>query len=471
MNNYEVVIGIEIHLELNTKTKMFSAAKNSFNEENNKNISLVDLAYPGTLPLLNKEAVIKAIKLAKALKMNIDNELHFDRKNYFYPDLPKGFQITQQFRPIGKNGKVSFKINNEVNEISIERIHLEEDTAKQLHTEQGTFLDYNRAGIPLIEIVTHPVIKNSNQAAKYIETIAKIAKFLGISDAKLEEGSLRADINLSLNKPGEGFGTKVEIKNINSISNVKKAIELEIEVQTLKLNNNEKIIQQTKRFDDVLQQNIVMREKTGAVDYRYYPEPNIPVIQLKEEFIDSIKLDKLHWEWEEELLNQSVSNIYVEQLLNNFDWLQFFNKINFDNKDKLAKFFFSEIVPIIKEKSIDSLNITPNNIVEILTLEKNNSISSKQAKEIVLYKEQENLSIDEIIKKYNLVQIENNDLIQKILNNLILENEQLLNDYENRPERVIKFFLGQIMKQTKGQANPQKANELTIKTIEEKIKK
>ncbi|MGZ9432583.1 Asp-tRNA(Asn)/Glu-tRNA(Gln) amidotransferase subunit GatB [Mycoplasma sp. AC157] len=471
MNNYEVVIGIEIHLELNTKTKMFSAAKNSFNEENNKNISLVDLAYPGTLPLLNKEAVIKAIKLAKALKMNIDNELHFDRKNYFYPDLPKGFQITQQFRPIGKNGKVSFKINNEVNEISIERIHLEEDTAKQLHTEQGTFLDYNRAGIPLIEIVTHPVIKNSNQAAKYIETIAKIAKFLGISDAKLEEGSLRADINLSLNKPGEGFGTKVEIKNINSISNVKKAIDLEIEVQTLKLNNNEKIIQQTKRFDDVLQQNIVMREKTGAVDYRYYPEPNIPVIQLKEEFIDSIKLDKLHWEWEEELLNQSVSNIYVEQLLNNFDWLQFFNKINFDNKDKLAKFFFSEIVPIIKEKSTDSLNITPNNIVEILTLEKNNSISSKQAKEIVLYKEKENLSIDEIIKKYNLVQIENNDLIQKILNNLILENEQLLNDYENRPERVIKFFLGQIMKQTKGQANPQKANELTIKTIEEKLKK
>ncbi|MGZ9414143.1 Asp-tRNA(Asn)/Glu-tRNA(Gln) amidotransferase subunit GatB [Mycoplasma sp. 5370] len=471
MNNYEVVIGIEIHLELNTKTKMFSAAKNSFNEENNKNISLVDLAYPGTLPLLNKEAVIKAIKLAKALKMNIDNELHFDRKNYFYPDLPKGFQITQQFRPIGKNGKVSFKINNEVNEISIERIHLEEDTAKQLHTEQGTFLDYNRAGIPLIEIVTNPVIKNANQAAKYIETIAKIAKFLGISDAKLEEGSLRADINLSLNKPGEGFGTKVEIKNINSVSNVKKAIELEIATQTLKLNNNEKIIQQTKRFDDVLQQNIVMREKTGAVDYRYYPEPNIPVIQLKEEFIDSIKLDKLHWEWEEELLNQSVSNIYVEQLLNNFDWLQFFNKINFDNKDKLAKFFFSEIVPIIKEKSIDSLNITPNNIVEILTLEKNNSISSKQAKEIVLYKEKENLSIDEIIKKYNLVQIENNDLIQKILNNLILENEQLLNDYENRPERVIKFFLGQIMKQTKGQANPQKANELTIKTIEEKLKK
>ncbi|MGZ9413242.1 Asp-tRNA(Asn)/Glu-tRNA(Gln) amidotransferase subunit GatB [Mycoplasma sp. 480] len=471
MNNYEVVIGIEIHLELNTKTKMFSAAKNSFNEENNKNISLVDLAYPGTLPLLNKEAVIKAIKLAKALKMNIDNELHFDRKNYFYPDLPKGFQITQQFRPIGKNGKVSFKINNEVNEISIERIHLEEDTAKQLHTEQGTFLDYNRAGIPLIEIVTNPVIKNANQAAKYIETIAKIAKFLGISDAKLEEGSLRADINLSLNKPGEGFGTKVEIKNINSVSNVKKAIELEIATQTLKLNNNEKIIQQTKRFDDVLQQNIVMREKTGAVDYRYYPEPNIPVIQLKEELIDSIKLDKLHWEWEEELLNQSVSNIYVEQLLNNFDWLQFFNKINFDNKDKLSKFFFSEIVPIIKEKSIDWLNITPNDIVEILTLEKNNSISSKQAKEIVFYKEKENLSINEIIKKYNLVQIENNDLIQEILNNLISENEQLLNDYENRPERVIKFFLGQIMKQTKGQANPQKANELTIKTIEEKIKK
>ncbi|UWD34139.1 Asp-tRNA(Asn)/Glu-tRNA(Gln) amidotransferase subunit GatB [Mesomycoplasma molare] len=470
MSKYNVVIGIEIHLELNTQTKMFSPAKNSFHSSPNTNIDLIDLAYPGTLPLVNKESIIKAIKLAKALKMEIDNEIHFDRKNYFYPDLPKGFQITQQFRPIGKNGKISFKINDNDSEISIERIHLEEDTAKQIHTTDGTFLDYNRAGVPLIEIVSNPVISSGEQAAKYVENIAKISKYLNISDAKLEEGSLRADINISLNEKGKPFGTKVEIKNINSLSNIKKAIELEIKEQEQKLDNGEKILQQTKRFDDNLQQNIVMREKTGAIDYRYFPEPNIPVIKLEKDFIENIQLPKLHWEWEEELKSWKIKENYIEQLLNNIDWLLFFSKITFPDKEKVSKFFFSEIVPYIKEKGIEKLNIQINDIENILLLEQEGKISSKQSKELVSYKENENLSIEELIKKYNIIQIDNDSLIYEIIDKHILNNPELLNEYINRPERVMKFLLGQIMKETKGQANPQKANKMTLEYIENKIK-
>ncbi|WGI36528.1 Asp-tRNA(Asn)/Glu-tRNA(Gln) amidotransferase subunit GatB [Mesomycoplasma lagogenitalium] len=471
MNKYNVVIGIEIHLELNTKTKMFSSAANSFNQSPNTNVDLIDVAYPGTLPLPNKQAIVKAIKLAKALNMEIDNELHFDRKNYFYPDLPKGFQITQQFRPIGKNGYLKIEENNQLHKISIERIHLEEDTAKQIHTENGTFLDYNRAGVPLIEIVSNPVIKNAEQAAKYVEAIARIAKFLNISDAKLEEGSLRADINLSLNKKDEPFGTKVEIKNINSISNIKKAIELEIKEQSQKLDSNIKIKQETKRFDDVKQINISMREKTGAIDYRYFPEPNIPVMKLEKEFINSITIEKLHWQWEEELKNKSIPANYVEQLINNYEWLLFFDKINFVDKFKVAKLFFSEIVPLIKEKGLNNININAVDIEKILNLEKNNKISSKQVKEIILLKEKENLTIEKLIEKYNIKQIEDDNLIIDLINKLIESNSHLLAEFENRPERVIKFFLGQIMKETKGQVNPQLANDLLIKTINIKLNK
>ncbi|MBN3535052.1 Asp-tRNA(Asn)/Glu-tRNA(Gln) amidotransferase subunit GatB [Mycoplasma procyoni] len=469
MNKYNVVIGIEIHLELNTKTKMFSSAQNTFDATPNTKVSLIDIAYPGTLPNPNKQAVVKAIKLAKALEMEIDHEIHFDRKNYFYPDLPKGFQITQQFRPIGKNGVVRFLINKEIKEISIERIHMEEDTAKQTHTSEGTFIDYNRAGIPLIEIVTNPVITSAEEAGKYVESIAKIAKYLNISDAKLEQGSLRADVNLSLNKPGEPFGTKVEIKNINSISNIKKAIELEIKEQTQKLDNGIAIVQQTKRFDDEQQKNVVMREKTGAVDYRYFPEPNIPVSRLSQDFIDSIKIEKLPFEWESEYRQNNMPENYIEQLVNNFEWLQFFETINFSDKLKTTKFFFSEIVPLIKEKGLNNLKIKTEDIEEILELESKQQISSKQAKELVVYKENEDLTIAELIEKYNIKQLDNTEEIKQIVQSLIDSNKDMLKEYPTRPERVTKFLLGMVMKQTKGQANPQKANEIVEQLIKQNL--
>ncbi|VEU59678.1 Asp-tRNA(Asn)/Glu-tRNA(Gln) amidotransferase subunit GatB [Mesomycoplasma neurolyticum] len=466
MNKYNVVIGIEIHLELNTKSKMFSSAPNDFNAPVNENVNLIDIAYPGTMPTVNKEAVIKAIQLAKVLKMEIESHLCFDRKNYYYPDLPKGFQITQQFRPIGKNGVVQIEQNNNKKNIEIERIHIEEDTAKQIHKENLTYLNYNRAGVPLIEIVTKPVINNANEAVLYVDQIIKIAKFLNISDAKLEEGSLRADINISLNKPNEVFGTKVEIKNINSLNNIKKAIELEIQEQTKKLDQNLKITQQTKRFDDIQQKNIVMREKTDSVDYRYFPEPNIPIMKLSDNFINSIKVNKMHWEWIEEYQQLGINNKFIEQLINDIDLLNFFEEINYEDKNKSVKFLFSEIVPLIKNNGYKNLKIQPKDIVEILNLEKNNSISSKQAKELVIYKNNEELNIQELVKKYKIQQLENIDEISALIETLIEKNKEMLNDYSTRRERVLKFFLGQIMKETKGNANPQLANKILIEKIE-----
>jgi aspartyl-tRNA(Asn)/glutamyl-tRNA(Gln) amidotransferase subunit B len=284
IKNLEVIIGIEIHLELNTKTKLFSHAKNDFDSLPNTNATVIDLGYPGTLPSLNKEAVVKGIKLCKALQMSIDHELHFDRKNYYYTDIPKGFQITQQFRPIGSNGKMTlFLSDNKVKEVNINRLHIEEDTARQIHTSTETLINYNRAGVPLLEIVSEPEMSTSEEAMSYINNIRTIALFLGISDSKMSEGSLRADINISLRMLGsKKLGTKVEIKNINSLNNVKKAIEFEIACQSKKIIAGEIIKQETKRFDEATSENIVMREKSDDIDYKYFKEPNIPPIILDE---------------------------------------------------------------------------------------------------------------------------------------------------------------------------------------------
>ena len=269
MNNdlWELVIGIEIHIELNTKTKMFSPILNNFNSMPNSNVSNIDLAYPGSLPLVNKEAIIKGIKLAKALNMEIDPLVQFDRKNYFYPDLPKGYQITQQFYPIGKNGKIKIKVENEWKEIKIERIHLEEDTAKSIHSKDKTYLNYNRAGVPLIEIVSHPVIHSAKEAAAYVEAIRQTALCLNISDAKMNEGSLRTDINISIREKGTNvFNNRVEVKNLNSISNVQKAIEFEAERQLNIYQNGKTVVQETRRFDEQLKETVSMRLKTKIFD-------------------------------------------------------------------------------------------------------------------------------------------------------------------------------------------------------------
>ena len=472
IKNLEVVIGIEIHLELNTKTKLFSHAKNDFDSLANTNATVIDLGYPGTLPSLNKEAVVKGIKLCKALKMKIDHELHFDRKNYYYTDIPKGFQITQQFRPIGSDGKISlFLNNNQVKEVSINRIHIEEDTARQIHTPTETLINYNRAGVPLLEIVSEPEMHSAEEAMSYINTIRTIALFLGISDSKMSEGSLRADINISLRMLGSpNLGTKVEIKNINSLNNVKKAIEFEIDCQTKKIISGEVIKQETKRFDEASSENIIMREKSDDIDYKYFKEPNIPPIILDQKWVDGIVIEEMPWDQRTRYLNDGIPEAYIVLLNNNFEASKFFDSIEYPNREILAKFFFSEVLPLAKNKNIQELNIKPQDIVDLINFSISGTISGKQLK--VFFPKLVNLktSVEDLIKSAGSVQISDEKTLTPIINDIIKQNPHLIDEFIERQERCLKFVIGQLMKLTKGQANPIVATKITTEILETHVK-
>jgi len=288
--NYETVIGIEIHCELKTKSKMFSGAPVAVNMQPNTCVNEIDLGHPGVLPSLNKEAVRLSVLACSALNLEIDPVVRFDRKNYYYSDLPKGFQITQQFHPIGQHGYIDLELEEGTKRIRINRLHMEEDTAKQYHADEETWIDFNRAGTPLIEIVSEADIRSAKEAMAYVEKLRNILVYLDVTDGKMEEGSLRCDINISLREIGtEAFGVKTEVKNLNSISNIERAIQAEVERQSVLLNAGDIVEQATRRYDDVAKTTILMRKKEGTVDYKYFPEPNIPPIRLDQKWIKSIQ--------------------------------------------------------------------------------------------------------------------------------------------------------------------------------------
>lgn len=467
MSNFETTIGIEIHLELNTKTKMFSPAPIDFNAAPNTCAHQIDLAYPGTLPLVNKQAVVFAIKLAKALNMEIDSELHFDRKNYFYTDLPKGFQITQFYRPIGKNGQIKIDLNDVEKTINIERIHLEEDTARQ-HHNQETQLDFNRAGVPLIEIVSHPEIHSADEAVAYVDAIRKVALALGISNAKMEQGSLRADLNVSIRPIGSKvLGTKIEIKNLNSFRAIKTAIDFEINWQKEKLLRNEKILQQTKRFDEASQTNILMRTKTSAIDYKYFPEPNIPFIKLSNDFINQIQIDELPWEKKQRYQKENIPTIFANSLLNNNELASYFDSIKYIDRERLAKLFFAELVSLANSKNVEvkELNIKKTHFEQSLELLDKEIISSKSFKKLITLLPNFEGDLIKLIKENNLEQISDPIIITNFIEQTLKENPNLIQDYKQRPDRAIKQILGNIMKISNGQVNPTITNELVIQRL------
>ncbi len=329
MKNFEVIIGIEVHIVLNTKTKMFSAAASTHHAEVNQSVNWMDLALPGILPMPNKAAIDKGIILADALKMDINYQnIQFDRKNYFYMDLPKGFQITQQYYPIGRYGTIILENGKK---IVIERIHLEEDTAKKIANNNALYMDYNRAGIPLIEIVTTPCIHSAQEAYDYLAALRRILVFKNISDAKMEDGSMRADVNISIRPTGATwYGNKVEIKNINSLNNVKKAIEYEIKRQTKLVLTNQEVTQETRRFDDTKGTTEFMRSKSDAIDYRYITEPNIINCKLEESYVKNVikNAAKDPMEIAEKLTNKYQFNkTQIDLLLDNYFLYSLFDKI------------------------------------------------------------------------------------------------------------------------------------------------
>ncbi len=473
--NFEAVIGLEIHVQQKTKSKMFSSAPNSFSRDPNTQVAPLDMAFPGTMPVVNKQAVINAIRVANALHMEIDHTLYFDRKNYFYSDLPKGFQITQQRRPIGKNGYVMVDTPSGKKRIGIERIHMEEDTCKQEHFMDYSLLDYNRAGVPLCEIVSLPEISNGVEAREYAEAIRNIVVYSGTSDGKMEEGSMRCDTNISLRPYGQKeFGTKVEIKNINSFKNIELAIEYEMKRQSQLLLQGIKIQQETRRWDEASGKTVLMRVKTDAVDYKYFCEPNITPIHLSDEFVqDAIDTcPELYDSKKERYLKAGLSDADTNVILANPKMAAYFEEglAKVSNAKDLANFLIVEINSYLNknEIAIENLKLSPLTLGEIVSYQEKGGLSHKQCTDILNKVLEEGCSPEEAKNALHIVaQVSDSSVIMGFVTEVLDKNPQSIQDFKNGNQRVLGFLVGQIMKASHGKVNPAEAS----KTLRQELDK
>lgn len=471
---FEPVIGLEIHVELKTKSKMFSSAPVAYGKEPNTQVAPLDMAFPGTLPVVNKQAVIDAIRVCHALHMKIDHELHFDRKNYFYSDLPKGYQITQNERPIGSEGYLEIEIDGKVKRIGIERLHMEEDTCKQLHFSTFTLLNYNRAGTPLIEIVSKPEMRSGEEAMKYVERIRSIVVFSGVSDGKMEEGSLRCDVNVSIREKGsDKFGTKVEIKNINSISYIQKAIDFEVARQAKLLESGDKVLQETRRYDDAKKETIRMRLKTDSVDYKYYPEANIIPIRLSDKFVEDAiaSCPELAESRKERYIKEYGLNDYDASLLVSEKAISdYYNELNKYSKSYklLANWLIVDVMGYLNKNmlSIEAFPLSPDKLAGLVELVAKNDVSSNQARDIFEAMLKDNIDANEAKAKLGISsQISDESFIIGVINEVLKENPQAIQDYKDGKGRAMGFLVGQIMKKTQGKINPKLTSEMLLKEL------
>lgn len=478
---YDVVIGIEIHVQLKTKSKMFSASPNTYHMSPNSQTSLYDLSMPGTMPVVNMEAVRYAIKFGTALHMNIDRTLYFDRKNYFYPDLPKGYQITQQDHPIVSHGHLDVTLRDgTIMRIDVQRAHLEEDTCKQTHLATMTLEDYNRCGVPLLEIVTEPCITCAEEAAKYVEGIREIVTFLGISDGRMDEGSMRCDTNVSIKPKGSTvLGTKVEVKNINTVQNVEKAIAFEIERQKKLIESGGHVEQETRRFDEKLQETVLERKKTNAVDYKYFREPNIMPIDLSEKFIQNAIDDmaELPWEFRKEFHDLGLDDYQTEQLMLDKKNVYYFKKCLAEkplDAKILWNLFMVGVMSYINKSekdaesdvlTLDTLKFTPRDLVDLANEIKSGKINSKQGKtvldDMVLKGEKPSKSIED----HGFEQISDTSTILPIVEQVIAAHQDVVDGWHHGKDRSLGYLVGQVMKESHGKANPVEAKKLILEKI------
>lgn len=473
MTNYIPTIGIEVHVELKTNTKIFSNSLNGYGQMANSLTNVVDLGYPGTLPTLNKEVVNLAIKAACVLNCKIRKEMHFDRKNYFYPDNPKNFQITQGRTPIGYDGYVEIEVDGTKKKIEIEEMHIEEDTCKSTHRGDKTLLDFNRAGVPLIEIVTKPCISSSTEAKLYLEKLKELLFYTDISDCKMEEGSMRCEANVSIRKnETDPLGTKCEIKNIGSISNVGISIEKEIIRQTELLEKGETFKEQTRRYDDKLGDTVLMRIKETGNDYRYFPEPDIPYLYLTDTMIEEVRntIEMLPDERRNLYMEKNVSEINAKKLVQNKSLSDYFNTLLTEDIDfKIASnLLLGDISAYLNknEKAITNTTLTKERMVELVNKISDNTLTSKNLKDILDKVLEEDKSISEIIKESGIENITDDTALREIIKKIVSENSESVTDYKNGHERAIKFLMGQVMKETKGSANPKLAMNILIEELQ-----
>lgn len=475
--SYKTIVGLEIHVELSTKTKAFCNCENSFGGEPNTRVCPICLALPGAMPVLNRNVLNYAIMAAKALNCKINKRSKFDRKNYFYPDLTKGFQITQNDMPICEEGYLEINTEEGKNKkIGIFRIQMEEDTGKSLHTEgDETLMDYNRCGVPLIEIVTKPDMASGKEARAFLEKLKNTLTFLGISDCKMEEGSLRCDVNVNIKDEESGKRTEVtEIKNINSFRGVEKAIDYEVQRHKKILEENINEIRTTRRWDDANNETVLMRVKYTVSDYRFAPEGDLPPVVITDEEIQKIleKMPELPDAKKERFKKQYELNEYDSSILTSSKELaDFFENMakEFDDYNMLSNWILTEVLRRMDLESSQKFELPfkDKEFIELLKAIKSNKINNNAAKKVLREMFESSKACNEIIEELGLIQISDLGEIEKIVDRTIENNPQSIEDFKNGKKKALGFLVGQVMKDSKGKANPQIVNKL----LNEKLNK
>ena len=473
---YEVVIGLEVHVELDTKTKLFCSCPNSFSTKANQNVCEGCLGLPGTLPYLNSEAVEQALKASLALNCEIALESRFDRKNYFYPDIPKGYQISQFFIPIGSRGYLDIEDDRvPLKRINITRVHIEEDAGKLVHSLAGdhSMVDFNRAGVPLVEIVTEPDLRSPAESRCYLEMLKSILQYSKVSDCKMEEGSLRCDANISLRPFGDpALGAKTELKNMNSFRAVEKGLEYEIKRQSAILDKGEKVIPQTRRWDEASGTTIAMRGKLQAHDYRCFVDPELSPIFLTAEHVEEVRKSL------PEFAVQKVKRYVQEYGLPEYDARVITSApelscyfedclAGYNNPKILSNWIMGDFLAYMGAagQDLENLTFTADFMIELMHLIDKKIISGKIAKQVMEKSFQNKKSPKEIVEEEGLLQISDESELEKQVEQILTENPASVEDYRNGKKKAIGFLVGQIMKATKGKANPQLVNELLKKKL------
>lgn len=470
MKQYETVIGLEVHVELATKTKIFCSCSTEFGGAPNTHVCPVCSGMPGSLPVLNKQVVEYAMAVGLATNCTINQKNIFDRKNYFYPDNPQNYQISQLYHPICQNGQVEIEVGDEKKTIRIHEIHMEEDAGKLIHDEWDdcSLVDFNRSGVPLIEIVSEPDMRNAEEVIAYLDKIRLIVQYLGASDCKLQEGSMRADVNLSIREVGAtAFGTRTEMKNLNSFRAIARAIEGEKNRQIDLIESGEAVIQETRRWDDTKEYSYPMRSKEDAQDYRYFPEPDLVPILIDDAWLQTVKSrqpelrdeKKARYVREFQLPEYDAEIITgAKRLADIFEEAVAICK----NPKKVSNWLMVETMRLLKEKSMeaDEIIYSPENLAKLILMTEAGTINSNVAKEVFEVMFTENMDPDRYVEEKGLKQVNDTDAILAIVEAVVAGNPQSVEDYKNGKEKAIGFLVGQTMKETKGKANPGIINQM-----------
>ncbi len=471
---WEAVIGLEVHVQLNTKTKIFCSCRNEFGADPNTNVCPVCLGFPGVLPVFNEKVLESAVKVGLALNCHIASYSKFDRKNYFYPDLPKAYQISQYDMPIAEDGYIDIVLEDGVKRIGIKRVHMEEDAGKLIHGQGVSFVDYNRTGVPLLEIVSEPDMRSPEEAYAYLVSLKQIIRYLGVSDCDMEKGSLRCDANISVRKKGEdSFGTKTEIKNLNSFKGVRAALEYEIKRHISLIEAGEKVVQETRLWDASRQITQGMRSKEEAHDYRYFPDPDLLPLVVDKEYVERCRssLPEMPSAREARLKSQyNITDYDAMVICQEKDWADYFEEAvkSVRNPKKCANLMITMLFEQLNERQVDikDVNVPADYIGRLVDLWDEGKVNNVAAKQVLIEMLDTGKAPERIVEEKGLLQVSDESKLEEFAREAIEKNPKVVDDYRSGKRNAVMFLVGQVMKLSRGKANPQKVRELLVRLIE-----